>query len=138
MMILDDRATDGKPDSHAVSFRRVESLEESICSVRAETDPRILDGQVCTIAFSCGSDQQLSRTIVDSAHRVRSVTYQVQDHLLKLHTIACDNRKAVDKFRPQKHPLSLKFIQQQGNHFSCGLIQVHRFCGCILLAEECA
>ena len=60
-----------------------------------------------------GSDHQLPRTIVDGAHRIRGVQKQVQDDLLKLDTIARDRRKIVGKFRPQNHPVSLKFTQRQ-------------------------
>ena len=96
--------------------------------LRVEAHPRILHGQAHTIVFvSFGSDHQLPRTIVDAAHRVRGVAEQVQDDLLKLDAIAGDGREVVGEFRPQNHPVSLKFAQRQRNHLPRRLVQVHRF-----------
>jgi hypothetical protein len=72
-----------------------------------------LHGQSHTPPFvSFGPDQQLPRTILDSAHGVGCVPEQVQDDLLKLHSIARDNREVAGKFSPQNHPVSLKFTQR--------------------------
>ena len=93
MMTLDNGATDGQSNSHPVAFRCVERFEELVRGSRVETHPRILHDHSDTIAFvSFGFDQQLSPTIVDSAHRVRGVPEKVQDDLLKLYPIAGDNR----------------------------------------------
>jgi hypothetical protein len=75
-------------------------LEESVHSLRIETDSSILHGQSDPISFVYfGSDQHPPRTIVNAAHRVGCVPEQVQDDLLKLHAIACDNWEVVGKFQ---------------------------------------
>jgi hypothetical protein len=82
--------------------------------LKLETHSRILHGQPHIIAFaSFGFDQQLPRSIVDGAHRVRSVPEQVQDDLLKLHPVAYYGWEVIGKFRPQNQADSAKFTQQQ-------------------------
>ena len=44
-MSFDDRATHGEPDSHAVSLRRVESVEELIDTFRFKPDAAVLHTQ---------------------------------------------------------------------------------------------
>ena len=46
-----------------------------------------------------GCDQQLSRSILHVDHRVRAVHEQVQNDLLKLDTIASDDREIVGELR---------------------------------------
>src|SRR5580700_2706961 len=113
-MRLDNRTTKREPYSHTVILGCVERLEESVRSFLAETDSCVFDGQAHTIAFvSFASDCQLSRTIVDGAHRVRRVTHQVQDDLLKLHTIAYDRWQVIGEFRSYDHLTSLEFAQEE-------------------------
>jgi hypothetical protein len=102
-----------------------------------ETDSRIFHAKahpIPLIAF--GSDQQFSRAIVDSAHRIRSIPQQIQNDLLKLDAIADDGREVVRKLMPQTHTLTLELTQRQRSHLSSRLIQVHRFRGKILLAIQ--
>jgi hypothetical protein len=42
-MSLDNRAADGKSDSHAIGFSRVEPFEDLVGSFGRETDSRIFD-----------------------------------------------------------------------------------------------
>ena len=51
MMIFYDGAANRQSDSHAVILGCVECIEESVRSLRVETDPRILHGQAHTIVF---------------------------------------------------------------------------------------
>src|SRR5512145_1457446 len=109
MMTLDNEATDGEADPHTASLGCVERVEESVRILRIEPHPRILHRQAHAIAFvSCGSDHQFPRPIVDLAHRVRGVSEQVQDDLLKLDTIARDRREVLGQFCPQSYPPSVK------------------------------
>ena len=52
-----------------------------------------------SVAFSL--DQHVPRTVVDGAHRVRTVLNEVQNDLLKLHTVAAYIGQIVRKFSPQ-------------------------------------
>src|SRR6266446_8844055 len=101
MMSLDDGTADGQPDSHAVAFGGVERFEEPVRSLSSEADPHIFHAKAHPIALvSFRPYQQLPRTIVDRAHRVRSVPEQVQDDLLELDTIARDGREVLGQFCP--------------------------------------
>src|SRR5215475_8855248 len=51
LMALDDRPTDGEPDSHPAAFGRVERLEQPPHRLRIEPHPRILSGQPHPITF---------------------------------------------------------------------------------------
>jgi hypothetical protein len=70
-----------------------------------------LHGQSHTTFISVGSDHQLPRTILDSAHRVRSIPDEVQDDLLELHPIAGHKREVAGKFGAHNHTVSLNFIE---------------------------
>src|SRR5690349_9757490 len=93
---LDDRAADGQPDSHTPDLGGVEHLKKASHGLPVETDACILHAQAHTAPLIwSGSDQQMSRTTVDGAHRVRRIEQQIQNHLLKLNTIAGDAREPV-------------------------------------------
>jgi len=80
--------------------------------LRVETDSRIFHSEEHTIAFvSFGSDQQLTRAIMDGVHRIRSIPEEVQNYLLQLHAVTCDEREVVSKLRSQNHAVSLKLTQ---------------------------
>ena len=83
-----------------------------------------------------GPDDQLLRTVIRRAHRVESVSEQVQDDLLELPPIASDQWQVVGKLGPPDHALSLKFTQRQGDHLSRGLIEIDRFDRKVLLAKQ--
>jgi hypothetical protein len=101
---------------------RVERFEESVRSLRIEPDSSILHGQAYALSVSFGSNQQLPRTIVDSAHCFGCVAEQVQDHLLKLDTSPATNGTNVQldllpRIRPNRsYPLHSKTdgLQQVG------------------------
>src|SRR5258707_9336347 len=78
MMTLDDGATDGQANPHAVALSRVERIEELVNGLRFQTHPRVLHSQTDAIGFvSFGSDHQLPWSVLDVAHRVRGVQEQV-------------------------------------------------------------
>src|SRR5207244_9975150 len=95
--------------------------------------------QAHTIAFvAFSSDEELPWTIVHTGHRVSSIAEQVQDDLLKLDTIGCDERKIVGELRSEYHTMSLKLVHRQRNHLARRLVQVHRFRRELFPAEESA
>src|SRR5580698_7420119 len=112
MMALDYRTTDGKPDSHAIVLGCIKSLKKSVQTLRIKADASVLYGELHLIvcAAFC-SDPQLPWTIIDCAHGVRGVLEEIQDHLLKLDPVPCHHREVVCEFRPENHPVSLKFAQ---------------------------
>src|SRR5579864_5605061 len=112
MMTLDYRTTDGKSDSHAVVLGCIKSLKKSVHSLGIKADARIPYDEPHLIACaSFRSDLQLPWTIIHGSHGVRGVLEQIQDHLLKLDAVTCHHREVVCEFRPENHPVSLKFAQ---------------------------
>jgi hypothetical protein len=75
---------------------------------------------------------------MDGIHRVRTISEQVQGHLLKLDPVTCDTWKVIGKLRSQNHPVSLKLTQGQSNYLPCSVIQIHPLSNGVFLAEECA
>src|SRR6516225_3605450 len=83
MMSLDDGATNGEPDTHAVGFRCVEGVEQLVHVVGVDAHAGIPHAHPDTVAvLPFGSDQQLPRAIVHVSHRVADVAEEVQDDLL--------------------------------------------------------
>src|SRR5882724_3073852 len=112
MMALDYGTTDGKSDSHAVVLGCIKSLKKSVHSLGINADARILYGEPhLIVCASFRSDLQLPWTIVHGAHGVRGVLEQIQDHLLKLEPVPGHHREIFCEFRPENHPVSLKFTQ---------------------------
>src|ERR1700678_2845143 len=80
LMSLNNRAADGESDSQTGRFGSGECFEDSVRGVRRQTEARIFHTLPDLIALNpFGSDEQLSRAIVNSVHRVRSISKQVQD-----------------------------------------------------------
>src|SRR6185295_9191351 len=99
MMSLDDRAADRQADSHSIGLRCIESFKKFVRAFRREPDSRIAYAKMDPIALiPSGLDQQLLGATVNAHHRVRCVSYQVQDHLLELDTIADDQREVLREF----------------------------------------
>src|ERR1700761_7924096 len=112
MMALDDGATDRQANPHTATLRRVKRIEKFLHTLRFETRTGVPHRQAYAVVLvPFGSDQQLSRSIVDVAHRVCGVQEQVQDDLLKLNTIAGDRRKVARKFLSQDDLAPLQFAQ---------------------------
>src|SRR5580698_293462 len=112
MMALDYGTTDGKSDSHAVVLGCIKGLKESVHNLGIKADARIPYGEPHLIVFaSFRSNLQLPGPIVHGAHGVRGVLEQIQDHLLKLDAVPCHLWEVVCEFRPENHPVSLKFAQ---------------------------
>src|SRR5690349_4015174 len=137
MMSLDYGAANRQPDSHSILFRCIESFKEFVRGFRSEADSDIFDGNAHPIPLiPFGSDEQISRAIFDGGHRVRSISYQVEDDLLELNTIARDWREIVRQLRPQNHLTPLEIAQRQGNHLSRGLVQIEGLQREFLLTEQ--
>src|SRR5262249_42376312 len=116
---------------------RVKGIEKSAETLRVETYPHILDGKADLVAFdSFGRDEQLPGTIRNGTHRVRGVAQQVQNDLLELDAIACDQREIVSKFRTHDDAVSLQVSQRERNDFLGSIIQVDWFDRKLLFAEE--
>src|ERR1700721_3681770 len=97
-MTFDNGATDVQSDSHPLMLSCVERFEEPVGSLRIESEPRISHAEERLIAFvSFGPDQQLPGAIMDGIHRVRSISEEVQNYLLRRHAVTCEQRGRVGK-----------------------------------------
>jgi len=136
-MSLDDGATDGEADAHALAFRRVEGIEQLGQVLRVDADAGIAHGHPDTIAVLVfGSDQQPPRPILNGSHRIRGVADQVQDDLLELNAIPGDRWEALGKLQLQQYAISLKLAQQERGHLSRSPVQVYRLGREFLLGEH--
>src|SRR5215813_10834980 len=136
-MSLDNGPTDGQPDTHAATLRCVEGLEKPLGRLRLEADSGVFHAQPYPIDFvSFGSDEQLPWPVVDGAHCVRCIPQQVQDDLLKLHSIALNGWQADLKVSQQQDSFSLKLIREQRDYLSRCLVQIQRLQREFFLAEQ--
>ena len=75
VMCLDNCAAHMQPDSHPIILRCIKRLEKLIRSLGLKTNSNIFYTQTRPIAlFPLGSDKQLSRTVNNCFHRVRSIS----------------------------------------------------------------
>ena len=73
-MILDDGATDGEADPHAVILSCVERLEKSVRRQGVEAGSGVPHAQAhAFVLVPFGSDEQMLRVILDAAHGVKGV-----------------------------------------------------------------
>src|SRR6185369_11757119 len=74
MVSPDNGSADRQTDSHSVVLCRIESFEELVRDLRCKTDSCIFYAKAYLILLNpIGSDEQLSRAIVNCAHRLRSI-----------------------------------------------------------------
>src|SRR5256884_8105077 len=86
----DDRSADGEPHAHALGLGRIEGLEELVEGLRGETDAGIPDRHAHALGVPAGGDDHVARAVVHSARGVDGVDDEVEDHLLRLDSIAGD------------------------------------------------
>ena len=88
---FDDGTTNRQTHAHAVIFGRVKCVEDFFYVARIEADANVAYGQPSVISMlSFGCEQELPRSIVYVAHRLRSVANEVKDDLLKLYAVTRD------------------------------------------------
>src|SRR5262245_8658473 len=137
MMSLDDGATNGEPDTHAVGFRCVEGVEQLVHVVGVDAHAGIPHAHADTAAvLPFGSDQQLPRAIVHVNHRIGGIAEEVQDDLLELDPIAGDGREILGEFQLKNDAVSLQVAQRQCHDLPRDLVQVYRFDRRFLLGEQ--
>src|SRR4051794_1334317 len=107
-MLLDDRAADREPQTHAIALRRIEGIEQLVHALRIDPYTDVPDAHTHAVAvLSLGSDQQVPGAVVHVDHRVRAIAEQVQKYLLKLDPIPGDGREILGELRLQRHTVSL-------------------------------
>src|SRR5215467_11732452 len=75
MVSLDDRVTDRQPDSHSIGLGCIECFKELVLGLRSETDSRIYHAKTHAITLlPFGFDHQLSQAVINTNHRVASVS----------------------------------------------------------------
>ena len=112
-MSLDDRAADRQPNTHTAAFGGIEGFEQPLEILRIDTDAGILHAETnMIICFSLGSDQELPGAVINTNHRVGSITEQVEGDLLQLDTVSDDGGEILGEFRTQNYPIPLKITQR--------------------------
>src|SRR3954468_12735326 len=108
-MILNNGPAHRQSDSHPIILCCVKGFEEPVRSLGFKTYSHVFHAKAHTISLvALGSDDQVSGTIADSAHRFRTISKQVEYDLLKLDAIAHDGRKVISQLCAQLHPASLE------------------------------
>ena len=74
--------------------------------------------------------------IVNVDHRVHRIAKQVQNHLLQVDAIACNDRKIVREFRLQNNSVPLKVDRRQRQDLPGRLAQIDELRCEILFAEQ--
>ena len=93
-MAFNDGAADGEPHAHPGSLGRIERAEDFLQALWVDANAGVAHRKMDFVGtLSGGCDQQIARPIVDFSHRVGSIQDQVEENLLKLHTIALDPGK---------------------------------------------
>ena len=88
-----DRTADRQPHTHAVSFCRVEGIEQALEARWRQPRTRIPHRDEHAVRLGRpGADQRFSRAVTVAAHRLQGVDDQVEDHLLQLNPISLNER----------------------------------------------
>lgn len=97
-MVIDNGAADGQAYPHAFILGCVKSLEKPLRTIGAEPRTCIFHREAHTIVVVLfSSDDQPPGPVIDATHRIRSISQQVHNHLLKLDAVAGDERKPLRK-----------------------------------------
>ena len=92
-MGFNNRTADGKSDPHSIILGCIERFKEPIGSIGSETNTGVLNRELdAFIIPAFRFNQQLSRPVVNAAHRIQGVMHQIQDDLLDLDTVAFHSR----------------------------------------------
>src|SRR5215475_9824353 len=85
-MSMDDGAANRQPQACSTGLRGVEGVEDPIEIRRINPQPGIVHGHEGACLVLLGTDQQLSRSLLNRAHCFSRVENQVQQDLLQLDT----------------------------------------------------
>src|SRR5579872_3765759 len=91
-MFFDDRLTDAETDSHALRFCRKEWLEDVaiLAGLQARASIGHFDGHKVALHPRAQINETAAR--IDLQHRIARIGQKVDDHLLKLDSIAADRK----------------------------------------------
>ena len=83
------RLDDGAADRHAQAgrLRRLERFEDTLRHIGVDADARVFDADQGIALLLSREDEQVARPLLDGAHRLDGIDYQVQEDLLDLNAI---------------------------------------------------
>jgi hypothetical protein len=95
-MGFNDRAADRQAHIQTAGLCRVEGIKDTLKRRWRQARTRISYPEVNAVWLRLpGADKQLSCSFVGAAHGLNGIPDQVENHLLKLHSIAFDERQAL-------------------------------------------
>src|SRR5580704_5948678 len=116
-MGFNDRAADRQAHTQTAGLCRVEGVKHTLkgCWRQARTRISYRDMNAVRLRLP-GADKQLSRSFVGVAHGLNGIQDQVENHLLKLHSIAFDERQALREIHLHRNPVRHCFATGEFNH----------------------
>ena len=137
VMSLDDGAAHRQADSHSILLCRIESVEQPLCGIGSEPDPRVCHAEThLIILIHFGLDQQLSGrssipVIASEAFRIRfSMTCCTWTRSpLTGARFSASSQRRTTRFL-------CRLLSEQCNDFAHGLVQVQRRQREFLFAEQ--
>src|SRR5260370_4765487 len=114
-----DRAANREPEPQTARLGRVEWLEDMLSGPRRKSRTRIshCDEHATGLRFF-RADQQVPRTVAGFAHRLDRVDDQVQDYLLQLHPISCNERQVLRGLHVHRDTVLHGFAAGELNHLA--------------------
>src|ERR1700757_4152833 len=90
----DDGAADRKAQPQPLGFRREKGLEDTPHYFGRNTVAQAGDRYPHVFAIhQVGADEEPALNALDASHRVAAVDYEIEQNLLKLHSVAIDRRQ---------------------------------------------
>jgi hypothetical protein len=124
-MRFDDGMANSETHAHAVGLGREEGVENPVSIGRVDPGARIPHRYHHQAgAILARANHQLTRPVVHRGHCLDPVDDQVDDHLLKLNSIAEDGGQTTRKLRAKHHPLCRQFTLKQRGAIADDGIQI--------------
>jgi hypothetical protein len=136
-MALDNRSAHKKTDPHAGWLCGIERVEQLSGARRLEARARVLDTQTRTaVGAARGSHDDLTWVISDSIHRLDRVAKQIDNDLLKLHSVSDNHREIGCQLERDRHASTLYIVPREQDRFVGHLVQIHGLWSSSLRREE--
>jgi hypothetical protein len=116
-MGIDDRPADRESHAHALGLGGEQRIENAIGGSGIEADAGILDGNERFAVFGrLQRNPQIASAVGDIAHRLNTVSDQIEQHLLQLNSVGQDWPIAGEKLDVKHNPAAFQFAAEDGQN----------------------
>src|SRR6516165_11648934 len=126
-MSMDDGAANRQPHACSTGLRGVEGVEDPIEIRRIDAWPGIAHGHEGACLVLLGTDQQLSRPLLNRAYCFSRVENQVQQDLLQLNAIPQNRKQSLRKPSLNRNAILVDYALRQYEHFAQRRIEIKAF-----------